>query len=241
MSSRTRHVAALDVVEAYDRIAPELAGMYSGRKAYFEAIDGLVIRNVPAAARSMLDVGCGNGARAEGIAKAAKINELVLMEPSAGMRRLMASGRGVWTSRIEELVGSPRRFEVITCLWNVLGHVPSEKRVAALRNMRTVVDPDGLIFLDVQSRYNAREYGWVKTAGRWIYDAVSPSPRNGDVTVCWKGGRIVTTGHVFTRAEMLGLIREAGLQVRELAFVDYRSGEQCGSEFAGSMFFVLSA
>lgn len=232
----------LDAVEAYDRIAPTLATMYSGRKAYFAAVDQLVIGSLRFGARSMLDVGSGNGLRAAGIAQTADISDLVLLEPSSGMRGLIGPGHEVWTSRIEELNSSPRRFDVVTCLWNVLGHVTTpEKRVTALRNMRAMLAPHGLIFLDVQNRYNAREYGWVKTLGRRVYDAFQPAAENGDVMVRWERGddMIITTGHVFTRGEMLGLIQSAGLAVQRLVFVDYRSGQQRSSQMAGSLFFVL--
>jgi len=128
-------------------------------------------------------------------------------------------------------------------LWNVLGHISTEKRVLALRNMRSLLTPNGAIFLDVQSRYNAREYGWPKTAARWTYDRLRPRVANGDVTVRWNASPapILTIGHVFTRPEMLTLIHEAGLTVEQLFFVDYRSGQQQASQFAGSMFFVLHA
>jgi len=239
-----KYDAPLDAVDAYDRVAPTLAGMYAGRKAYFEAIDELVLTNLRFGARSMLDVGCGSGLRAAGIAQKADISDLVLLEPSSGMRELIAPGHQVWASRIEGLVDTPRKFDVITCLWNVLGHVNTpDKRAAALRNMRAMLTANGLIFLDVQNRYNAQEYGWLKTAGRRLYDSIRPAATNGDVTIRWESGveTIVTTGHVFTRREMLELIRAAALSVQKLVFVNYRTGQQRSSQFAGSMFFVLQA
>ena len=54
----------------------------------------------------------------------------------------------------------PETFDVITCLWNVLGHVREfENRVRAMRAMKKLLSPEGRCFIDVNHRYNARAYG----------------------------------------------------------------------------------
>jgi SAM-dependent methyltransferase len=235
--------AQLDVIEAYDRLGPDLAVIRSARQAYCEAIDRLVVANLPPNASSLLDVGAGEGTRTEAIADAAGIADIVLLEPSAGMRSLIRSERELWTSRIEDAQRTERRFDVITCLWNVLGHVPSpQKRLRALWNMCELLSPTGLVYVDVQNRYNARAYGTVATFGRWLRDRIVPSSHNGDVTVRWKSprGEIATYGHVFTHAEMTNLIGRAGLKIVKREFVDYATGELRSSRFAGSMFFILT-
>ncbi len=203
----------------------------------------MIVSNLPEPACSQLDVGAGEGTRAEALAHAAGINEVVLLEPSAAMRSLMLSSREVWTSRIEDLELPDRRFDVITCLWNVLGHVTTaKKRLRALQNMKALLSPTGRLFLDVQNRHNARAYGAIPTFGRWLCDAIAPSSHNGDVTVHWRTseGELLTYGHVFTPKEISDLFREAGIKIVKKDFVDYATGELCTSRFVGSMFFVLS-
>ncbi len=232
----------VDPVTAYDRMARYFDAIRTRRQKYCDAIDELVLANWPVGARSMLDVGCGEGMRAETLAQRAAIEELVLLEPSEGMRKQISGQRDVWSARVEELPNQSCRFDVITCLWNVLGHVPSpDKRLQALRNMRDLLSPGGALFLDVQNRYNARQYGTIKTAARMLYDVVTPSIRNGDVTVRWniEGGLVKTYGHVFRHSEMLEMFRQTGLTVRKSAVVNYATGQQQTSRFAGSMFFVL--
>ena len=232
----------LDVVDAYDHIVAEFPAIRAERRAYCDAVDGLVIANLPVKARSLLDVGCGDASRTEAIAQGGTIGDVVLLEPSSGMRTLIRRSRELWTSRIEDLNCAERAFDVITCLWNVLGQVPSpEKRLVALRNMRAMLSPGGILFLDVQNRYNARHYGWLKTASRLAYDWARPSAANGDVTVRWKSdsGPVTTYGHVFTGKEMRGLFGEAGLKIRQMHIVDYATGELRSSRFAGAMFFAL--
>ena len=232
----------LEPIAAYDRAAPYFGSVRARSLAYLSAVDELIVRNFPDGARSMLDVGSGEGERAEMIAARCAISELVLLEPSSGMRQFIRSGREVWTSRIEDLPAKDRTFDAITCLWNVLGHITSpERRLRALRNMRALLAPDGLLFLDVQNRYNARHYGAAKTGARIMYDRLRSSPRNGDVTVRWPvNGGVSLYGHVFTRGEMLGLFSGAGVKIRKSLFIDYATGAMRSSQFAGSMFFVLS-
>ena len=239
----TKQQSDLEPVAAYDRVAPYFDAIREKSRAYCEGIDKLVLVNWPRGARSMLDVGCGAGTRVETIAARAQIEELVLLEPSCGMRKLIHARREVWSKRIEELSKCERKFDVVTCLWNVLGHVTSgEKRVLALRNMRELISPGGNLFLDVQNRYNARRYGTIKTLGRMAYDLFHPSPDNGDVAVRWEtaSGGVSAYGHVFTGKEVLQLFEAAELNVQKSFFVDYGTGQITSNPFAGSMLFILS-
>ena len=234
----------LDAVDAYDRIAPSFGGIRAARQAYCDGIDRLIMESLPTGARSLLDVGCGDGTRARAIAEYCGLTDVVLLEPSSGMRKLIAPGKSVWSSRIEDVDRCDRKFDVITCLWNVLGHLPSRaRRLLALQNMRSLLAPRGAIFLDVHHRYNASEYGVFKTAARFAFDALRPSPSNGDVTVRWTaaGETISTTGHFFTQKEMLALFRDADLTVQQMHVVDYATGHLRPSVFSGNLLFVTTA
>ena len=97
-------------------------------------MDALVVSEIPAGSQSLLDVGAGDGARARRIARAAGLNEVTLLEPSAEMRRHWPADAKGWTMRAEELKSVAGEFDVIICLWNVLGHIfPAANRIEALR------------------------------------------------------------------------------------------------------------
>src|SRR5580704_17421146 len=120
----------LDPVAAYDRIRPVFARIAEKRRAYLDSVDQLVISGIPTGARSMLDVGSGDGVRARRIAQARNIAELVLLEPSVAMQ---GAEPKVQTMRAEELHLIDGEFDVITCLWNVLGHIfPAASRLEVL-------------------------------------------------------------------------------------------------------------
>jgi len=226
----------------YDLLAPHYGEISRARAAYLEGIERLVIASLPPGTRSLLDVGAGDGTRAVRIARAAGIPTLVLAEPSRAMaeecRRRGASA--VWTEPAEALPEGAGPFDAMTCLWNVLGHVPSEAaRVEALRRMGGLLSERGILFLDVNHRYNAQAYGLPRTIARLLFDRIRPSERNGDVSVAWRlqDRAVRGVGHVFTRGEMARIAGPSGLRVRSLRFVDYGTGEEVRRAWSGQLLF----
>jgi 2-polyprenyl-3-methyl-5-hydroxy-6-metoxy-1,4-benzoquinol methylase len=231
-----------DAVDAYDRLAPAWAEVFGRRTRYLSAIDRLIIGEIPRGSASLLDVGAGDGVRATRIAAGAGLRRIVLLEPSQGMRARYSGPAEIWAARAEELARYEEQFDVITCLWNVLGHVPSPAaRGEVLRQMRRLLSPQGIIFIDVNHRYNARQYGIAATAARIARDFVLPAPRNSDVRVRWNAGgqRIETIGHVFTHREIAALAGEAGLRIIRRFVVDYETGELRSRGFAGNLLYAM--
>jgi len=238
----------IDPVHAYDLISPQFPRLAQQRKRYLDSIDELIIQRVPDNGRLLLDVGAGDGSRASKIASRAKIDSVILLEPSREMARRSAEAREIWNIRAEELDGddaefSSRRFDVILCLWNVLGHIrPASARERVLRQLGKLLSPGGRLFVDVNHRYNAKVYGRSRTALRFLFDRICPSERNGDVTARWTFGdlRCATYGHVFTNDEMLQLAALGELKVQETISVDYETGEIQPSIFSGNLLYVLT-
>jgi SAM-dependent methyltransferase len=229
-------------VTAYDRIASEFARISNERRAYLNAIERLAIAEIPPGSRSLLDVGAGDGTRTLRITQAAGLKDFVLLEPSAGMRSKWPAGIRGWPIRAEELSTNDERFDVITCLWNVLSHIhPGQARAEVLRQCGRLLPPHGVLLIDVNHRYNASHYGILPTLQRMARDLFLPHERNGDVTARWavEGTVCATRGHVFTDAEFRRLVKSAGLTVRKVISVDYRTGEIRRFKYAGSLFYVL--
>lgn len=230
----------LDPIAAYDRIAPVFARIAEKRKRYLDSIDRLVISSIPPQSRSMLDVGSGDGRRARRIAQEGDIADLVMMEPSVAMH---GSGAGIRSLRAEELHLVEGEFDVITCLWNVLGHIfPASSRVEVLRQFARLVSSKGRIFVDLHNRYNARHYGALPTALRFLHDGLMWSETNGDVVVAWDVGQVqcTTRGHVFTHREFRSMVHAAGLSIETRFVVDYATGECPRWSIQGHLLYVLS-
>jgi 2-polyprenyl-3-methyl-5-hydroxy-6-metoxy-1,4-benzoquinol methylase len=229
----------LDPVTAYDQIGSVFARIAEKRRSYLDGIDRLVIGEIPAGSRSMLDVGAGDGGRARGIAQARDIAELVLAEPSVAMQGGNATAH---TMRAEDLHLLHGEFDVITCLWNVLGHVfPSASRLEVFRQFARLVSPQGRIFVDVHHRYNVRHYGAIPTALRFLRDRLRWNETNGDVVVAWdvEEVRCATRGHVFTHREFRSLAQGAGLNIEKRFVVDYAAGERRRWSIEGHLLYAL--
>lgn len=239
-----------DPVAAYSRLAPHYAELSGRRESYLRSIEEIILSRTLNSAKSLLDVGAGDGVRASRIAKKCGIQNIVLAEPSQKMIAPAAAATKVWSVRAEEMGNQPRSkegrdpatFDVITCLWNVLGHVRGfENRSRAMRAMTKFLSPEGKCFIDVNHRYNARAYGVLPTLGRLIRDSISYADENADVTAAWKvcEGVISTYGHVFTDREIRQLAKIAGLEIEERIVVDYDSGKIRRFGFEGSLLYVL--
>lgn len=232
----------LDPIRAYDRLAAEFAAVSDRRRSYLNEVERQIVLHVPAGSSSLLDIGAGDGMRAARIAKAARITNVVLLEPSSEMRKLWPSHTEGWPLSAERLGEKTGRFDVITCLWNVLGHIfPAQSRVDVLRHCARLLSPGGRFFIDVNHRYNMSAYGAVPTLCRMLRDLTLPSERNGDVTLHWRiaGDTCSTRGHVFTHSEFRRLATKAGLVIEKSITVDYSSGQLRKSRFAGNPLFIL--
>ena len=234
-----------DPVAAYERLAPVYAIQSGKRELYLRGIEREIVARIPQGSQSLLDIGAGDGLRAARIAKSAGIARVVLVEPSAAMASLAKSTADVWHMRAEDLDADafPGRFDMITCLWNVLGHVRSrENRGQTLKAMAKLLSSRGRLFVDVNHRYNARAYGWIATSGRWVYDFLMRNVNTGDVTATWdigEGDSISTYGHVFRHREIVELAEAAELEIEERILIDYDDGSVRRLPWQGNLLYIL--
>lgn len=231
---------------AYDQLAPYYREYAEQKSAYLDAVDRFIVNHTITPAVSVLDVGAGDGVRGMALARRLGARRIVLCEPSAELARRcesLAAGE-VWRADAEQLPLDAGRFDVILCLWNVLGHLPDRTaRVSALTRMRTLLNPAGALFFDVNNRHNARAYGWLRVLTRRILDVSMPDERRGDAAFNWRiaGREILTRGHLFTPAEVANLLNAAGLRVARRIAVDYGSGAYSEVPWHGQLLYQAAA
>ena len=232
-----------DAVAAYDALAPYYKSISAARSPYLEAVEKIISTYVRGAG-SLLDIGAGDAGRTCIIAEAAGIQHVVAVEPSAAMRLRCEKKVHFWECRAAEIPETDLRFDVIICLWNVLGHIQtSEERRLALVRAKQLLSPNGVMFIDVNHRYNAVVHGWCRTLWHMFRDHYSSSDTNGDVIVSWKIGKrpICTHGHLFTQRELKILFQSAGLIIKRDWILNYRTGMVCKSALHGSLLYRLEA
>lgn len=230
---------------AYDALAPYYRQYAQRKSAYLNAVDQFVLSRVPSGAKSLLDIGAGDGVRGMGLARQLRINYTVLCDSSAEMavHCREQSPNEVWESAVEELPDTEARFDVITCLWNTLGHLAGRAyRVKALTKMRNLLTDRGRIFLDVNNRHNAAGYGWLRVFARILVDALHFDERRGNATFDWKiGDRVFSgTGHLFTPREIESIIKESGLSILERKAIDYSTGAFSDSLLKGQLVYMVA-
>ena len=230
--------------EIYDALAPYYREYAAKKTAYLNAVDRFIVDNTPNNAQSLLDVGAGDGIRGMALAKQKGIADVVLCDYSVEMvnrcRRLNPAD--VWHAAAEELPESNRRFDVIICLWNVLGHLENRnKRIEALMRMKRLLAENGVVFLDVNNRHNASAYGWIKVFGRIVVDAAWPDEKRGDASYDWKIGEksFPAMGHLFTPVEIESIIKESGLNIKTRIAVDYNTGTCSLSVLKGQLLYQI--
>lgn len=217
----------------YDLLAPYYVEYARTRALYCDGVDHLVRAWLPPRVDTMLDVGSGDGGRAVRLAASVDAPRLVLSDPSEPMVRQcrIHPQAEVWCCAAEDLPDGPAEFDVITCLWNVLGSIKgSRRRIQALQRMRSRLSPGGRLFVDVHNRHNVATAGIVRVAGRIVRDMLWPSDSNGVVSFQWtvEGRHIPADGYLFTAGELGRLLAESGLRVVAQGFVDYTDGRRRG-------------
>ncbi len=231
----------------YDRLAPYFS-LYSKRKQlYLDSVDKIIIRLIDKKGMHILDVGAGDGLRGNKIFKIIRFKKIVSIDNSSEMISLY---KRRFKSKIYKLdicsddttvvLG---KFDVVTCLWNVLGHMPTpKKRLKALINMKKLLTNNGKIFIDVSNRYNIAYYGWLNVFKNMVKDLIFHSEKNGEFDYILRINKLVSipsSNHFFTPHEMKTLIEKANLSIDRQFYVNYSTGLIENTFLKGSLFYVL--
>lgn len=230
-------------IEFYNKYALFYSKYSKVKKVYLNSVDNLIIHNVKDKL-SMLDIGSANGIRAMKLAEKLKIKDLTLIDNSPQMHKLYLSkfNDSYLADISKENIFIKRKYDVITCLWNVLGHIDDEKSVrVALNNIKILLNNNGLIFIDVNNRYNYKNYGLRNVSRNIIKDIFRYSWRNGNFSLKVKYGKNEIKGnvHIFNPIEFILLLKSVGIRINKLYFIDYNKGLVSKNPFKGQMFFVL--
>lgn len=228
----------------YTQFADSYEHYSSSKKAYISAVDGFIKENV-GQIKTMVDVGAGNGKRGKRVADMLNVNNFTLIDNSDGMIALLEDVSDARIVRAD--ISSPEfkseiKYEVVLCLWNVLGHVPNGGRVVALKNLASLMGDNGSIFMDINNRYNIAHYGPMAVLKNIFKDVFLPSIFNGDFNLTFdtETGPINTSVHIFKSSEIEYLIKLAGLTIEKRSIINYITGEKAKNIFGGQLVYKLS-
>jgi len=232
----------------YNTMAPFYDEYRSRKQNFLNSIDEIIIsyvKNVDI----MLDIGSGNGKRGYKISKKLKVKMLILTDNSSEMIRecKKLADDGISIVQIDALninkLNLDKKPELITCLSNVLAHVDKpENRMNALVSMRKVLSDKGVLFMDVNNRYNWKNYGKINVFRNIIKDLISPRSTNGDYDFVMNinNSKIPATAHIFNPLEIELLIKKSGLKILRKFFIDYDSGKIVKNFWNGQILYILA-
>ncbi len=230
--------------EFYDQFSSHYHNYSIQRQCYLRKIDQLLL-STGKSASSLIDVGCGYGDRSLKLARSLNIGRVTLLDNSPCMLRYCNSQghEKILLDISSNNFSVNKKFDMVLCLWNVLGHVETEeKRIVALKNMRNLLTENGKLYIDVNNRHNISEYGYFSVIRNLFKSYFLFYRETGDFLLKMKSGDAVlqTKVHIFTVYEMKRLIKESGLKMVQRKIINYQDGKEVRSVFQGQLFFILS-
>ncbi len=227
--------------EFYDSLAAGYTTVSERRNLYIQAVDALLISTLATKTSiRVLDVGTGDGQRISRIvsrlAQLGVVVDLELLEPAKMMSQL--ANESCPAARIYHDWSEVREgvaFDLITALWNVIGHADSNE---FFREAREHLSADGLVVLDCNMRYNFAAYGWIRSVQNVVSDIVGGTRKRPVQFPIHSQGSVT---HVSLRTKT-GICEEAqsnGFTIQTLHFVNYETGHLERSQFSGQCVAVM--
>jgi len=232
--------------EFYRRFREKFPDYQKVHKKFFDAIDSVILEDSQKISPTIIDVGCGNGVRSSALAKKLNASAIDYMD---NCETIVQGNHQIANSSIHILDISSNRltlkkkFDIVLCLNNVLGHIPNnQQKVQALKNLGKFSNNGGLIFLDVNNRYNIANYGLGLSLKNIVLDFLAIFKEDmGDFPLFSKdeAGSYGTIVHLFTKREMMILIKKSGLKIESIKYFNYQNGKKALTQWGGQILFVL--
>lgn len=216
------------------------------KKKYLDSIDN-IITNLDFKPKNIIDLGAGDGRRSLKIAEKLKVEDIVLVDNCSEMFNKITETENI--KKVTDDISDNnfyskigKKSDLVLCLWNVLGHIETEgERVSVIENITNLLSDKGIGFLDVNNRYNVRQYGFKNVIKNILKDIFSPNNKNGDFPFNFKKEEldIKTSVHIFNPYEVDKYLKNAGLKIVDKKFIDYDTGKIGSNIFSGQILYKI--
>ena len=124
----------------YNLLAPFYEQYACARSNYLNAVDEIIRGYLTEGVHSILDLGAGNGTRIQNIlkGKSKSVQQVYLVENSPNMLKNMHTPKKyhvIQQDFSKKDFKLQKKFDCITCLWNVMGHIEKDNVLTALNNI----------------------------------------------------------------------------------------------------------
>lgn len=175
----------------------------------------------------VLDIGCGNGRLLEAL-KDKKI-EYLGIDQSENLIKLAQDNYPDYRFKVGDILdlGTTRdhNFDYIYCL-ALFHHLPSQAlRIQALKQLKNKLSPQGLIIISVWNLWGHKKHRMLIWKFFLLGLLKKHKMKFGDVLFSWKNTeqKIISQRyyHAFSKNQLKGMAKEAGLNIKELYRDDY--------------------
>lgn len=147
----------------YDNLSYSYDYISEKRRKYLESIDQEILNFIkPLNINAILDVGIGNGKRSNKFITKLNFSEKKFygIEPSEKMHleslKIFNEKKNIININLESYQ-THKKFELIMCLWNVIGHVSNLE--IFIKKVSELSSHNGYFIFDFNNIYNLKEYG----------------------------------------------------------------------------------
>lgn len=211
----------------YTNFQDEYGLRVDAQKEYLASVDDILISKIPHTNFSWLDVGTGDGSRILDLSR--KLDACVdVVEETDLIKRygLASEFNFAFQGKFENFPSFVARYDVVSFLWNVLGHVDNPQLV--LSKAHRLLKSGGILFFDVPSMLNV-DYGfWRVVRNSLLFSrssfVVKHSPQ----------GHLV---RFFSQSLLREFLQSAGFRKIEFHYVS-KAGRKVYSGFRGQIICV---
>lgn len=230
-------IQIINSTDYYNKWSAKEFDLYSRSKEnYLEAIDQLILEVVPTG-QTIIDIGSGSGTRINKLSSKLRPTKLLCVDSSDEMVKECQKDQ-LPVVKYDISSGQSEHhgeFDYAFCLWNVLGHIDSEEgRGRALKYIFSSLKLGGRLIIDVNNRYNIKNYGLKSVVKNVLFDKLGLSRGDFDLKLVGSSS-MITRVHVFTKKEMIRLLKKAGFKIEKIRYFNYSTGEEEKESWSGQI------
>ena len=217
-------------MDDYSALRQTYSGLALEREAYNHAVDREFCAVASAAGPRWLDAGAGDAKRTLALNTIVK-KELTVVEPSLLLEpsfELDHPAVEVIRDSFEE-IETETSFDLVSALWNVVGHVDSLPEFFG--KVWDILAQDGVFLFDVNSPLNFRKFGLSAVSRNLLSSKAQTLSFNWNPTVPHSRVNFYRTSLIARHLSTAGFIST-------VKFIDYASGKPAFSGFTGSAIFT---
>lgn len=206
------------------------------RVDYIHGVNKIIYMQASQLVENYLDIGCGDGARGNQIIKYIRPKFSTFTDPSPDM---ISKARG---GMADEYINQPthklttsKKYDVITCLWNVFGHIETKSlRLKSLVKIYNLLSDKGVCIIDFNNRYNVNHYGALSVFRNILKDLFLYKNRG------WYNLTDNSQVYIHSFKESRALIKETSLKIKRCLYVNYNTGNLERSGWSGQPVYILT-